>query len=60
MKYLLVKVKILVECYGACKSWEGEVMEECFRIVRLVEAEDLEGFNEAEKEDVKNLSKVIN
>lgn len=21
LKYQLVKVKILVECYGACKSW---------------------------------------
>lgn len=50
LKYQLVKVKILVECYGACKSWEGEVMEECFKIIRLLEESDLSEFSEAERE----------
>ena len=59
LKNQLVKVKILVECYGVCKSWEGEVMEECFKIIRLLEASDLSEFSEAEREELKNLSKTI-
>lgn len=35
-------------------------MEECFKIIRHLEASDLNEYSEAEEEELKSLSKVIN
>jgi hypothetical protein len=32
--YELLKMKALVACYGNCKSWQGEVIEECFKVLK--------------------------
>jgi hypothetical protein len=32
--YELLKMKALVACYGNCNSWQGEVIEECFKVLK--------------------------
>lgn len=33
-RYELLKMKALVACYGNCKTWQGEIIEECFKVLK--------------------------
>jgi len=39
--YELLKMKALVACYGNCKTWHGEVIEECFKVLKNMELEKI-------------------
>lgn len=40
-RYEFLKMKALVALYGSCKTWQGEIVEECFKVLKGIELERL-------------------
>ena len=36
-RYELLKMKALVALYGSCKTWQGEIVEECYKALKSIE-----------------------
>jgi hypothetical protein len=43
--YEFLKIKALAACYGQSKSWEGEIIEECLKMLKSIEIERIGDLN---------------
>jgi hypothetical protein len=54
-----LKIKALAACYGESNSWEGEIIEECFKMLKNIEVERLGDLDNEEKKELQTLISTI-
>lgn len=57
--YEFLKIKALVACYGERKSWEGEIIEECYKMLKRIELERMGDLRQEEKQELTTLLSTI-
>lgn len=57
--YEFLKIKALAACYGQSKSWEGEIIEECLKMLKSIEIERIGDLNIEERKELKTLISSI-